>query len=142
MSPRLRDVSSGVLGQGAPAGDAFLWVIVAVVVLATLMFLLAFARVYRLWMRAMLSRAAIPLPQILLMILRKTDAEQIVRLKIMAVQSGVEIPTHELERAYLRGANVERAVLAMVRAKELGENVTWDELMSADVRQRLSDPER
>ena len=64
------------------------------------------------------------------------------RLKVMAVQSGIDIPTHELERASLRGADVERAVLAMIRAKEIGgEEVAWEQVMSADVLERLRSTE-
>jgi len=119
--------------------NPFVWVYLAVVVLAMLIFWLFFVRVFGLWLRAFLARAPISVPQLVGMILRKVDAKEIVRLKIMAVQSGVDIPTQELERAYLTGADVERAVLAMVRAKETGKPVTWDDVIRADRDERLDE---
>jgi uncharacterized protein YqfA (UPF0365 family) len=128
-----------VVAQAGHGGNMFAWIATGVMLLFMLVVFLAFTRVFRIWLQALLARAGIPLVQIIAMMLRKTDAAQIVRLKIMAVQSGVDIPTHELERAYLRGVNVERAVLAMIRAKQIGEQVTWEQLISADVEERLEE---
>ena len=32
---------------------------------------------------------------------------------------------------------MERAVLAMIRAKELGKEITWEDLLSTDINERL-----
>jgi uncharacterized protein YqfA (UPF0365 family) len=123
----------------AQGGNLFSWIMLGVMLLIMLALLIVFARYFSLWLRAFLARAPIPFPQLVTMSLRKTDPREIVRLRIMAVQSGIDIPTHELERAYLTGANVERAVLAMIRAKETGEDITWEQLISADVDERLGE---
>lgn len=135
----LPSTQHAIFAQAGQAGNMFALIVLLGVLLFMLTFLFLFAQYFSLWVRAVLSRANISFTQLVAMSLRKTDPREIVRLKIMAVQSGVDIPTHELERAYLRGANVERAVLAMIRAKETGEQVTWEQLMSADVEERLEE---
>lgn len=118
-------------------GNAVVWVVMAVLLLAMLLFMVAFVRLFGLWVRARTSGAPVSLVELLAMKLRKTNANEIVRLKIMAVQNGIDIPTEQLERAYLAGADVERAVLAMVRANETGKAVTWEEVIQADREERL-----
>lgn len=115
-------------------------VVLAVMTLVLLVVAFLFVRLFSLWMRALLSGAAIPVTQLVAMKLRKVDAGEIVRLRILGVQNGVDIPTHQLERAYLAGADVERAVLAMARAKETGQNVAWDDVLRADRDERLDEP--
>lgn len=129
--------TTATLAQAGGGANLFQWIMVAVVLLVFLAFLILFARYFSLWLRAFATRAGISFPELVMMSLRKTDPREIVRLKIMAVQSGVDIPTHELERAYLSGVNVERAVLTMIRARETGEHVSWEQLVSADVEERL-----
>jgi uncharacterized protein YqfA (UPF0365 family) len=128
-----------IVAQAGQGGNMFAWIMLGVMLLIMITFLFVFARYFSLWLRAFLSRTPISFPRLITMSLRKVDPRQIVRLKIMAVQSGVDIPTHELERAYLSGVNVERAVLAMIRAKQTGENVTWEQIVSADVDERLEE---
>lgn len=130
-----------IVAQAGQGGNMFTWIMVGVMLLIMLMFLFLFAQYFSLWVRAFLARAPISFPHLVIMSLRKIDPRQIVRLKIMAVQSGVDIPTHELERAYLSGVNVERAVLSMIRAKQTGENVSWEQILSADVDERLKEAE-
>ena len=119
--------------------NAVILIVLAVVGLVFVLFLVVFARFLRLWLQALLSGAAVSLPTILLMHLRRSPAREIVRLKIMATQSGLDIPISKIESAALQGADIERAVLALIRAREIGEEVTWEEVISQDISDRLRD---
>ncbi|MBW3543273.1 MAG: flotillin-like FloA family protein [Planctomycetes bacterium] len=116
-----------------------LWIVLAVIVLFCALFAAIFARLFTLWMKSTLSGATISLPQLMLMSLPKIPPQEIVPLRIMAVQAGVDVGVHQLQQAYLMGVDLERAVLAMIRAKETGRNVHWEDVIHADVDQRLDD---
>jgi uncharacterized protein YqfA (UPF0365 family) len=111
--------------------------ILVLVALVGLVFCIVFARLFSLWLQSFLSGARISFLNLILMMLRRTPAKQVVRAKIMAVQSGLAIPTHDIESAILQGADVERAVLAMIRARDIGQEVTWKEIISLDATERL-----
>lgn len=121
------------------AGNTVFLIVGAVFLLICLLMLVFFARIFRLWLRALLGGAPISLPNILLMRLRRAPVEEIVRLKIMAAQSGVDIPVSKIESAALQGIDIERAVLALIRAREMGMEVSWEELISQDLSERLKD---
>ncbi len=117
--------------------ETILLIVAVVFLLANLLFLVFFVRVFRLWLRAFLSGARISILNLLMMMFRRSPVDEIVRLKIMATQAGVDLPTNRIESAALAGANVERAVLALIRAREVGADVTWEELISQDMSDRL-----
>ncbi len=132
--------SAGLLAQlGVPGVRLLVWLVLAAVLIGLLVQLLAFARLYRLWMMAFLAGAKIPFMQLVMMKLRRNDPEKLVPLRIMAAQNGLDISAVDLERAVLDGVDVERAVLAMIHGKQSGREVTWDELLRADSSRRLDE---
>lgn len=91
---------------------AFL-VIVGVLVLV---FVLLFAKFFRLWLQAKLSRADIKFSELIGMWLRKVNTRTIVISKITAIQAGLDLTTRDLESHYLAGGNVPNVVRALIAA--------------------------
>jgi uncharacterized protein YqfA (UPF0365 family) len=120
-----------------PQESIFIFVILAIVLLLNLLILFLFAKVVRLWLQAFLAGAKITIPTMLLMYLRRSPVETIVRLRIMAVQGGVPVPISKIESAALLGVDIERAVLALIRAREIGLDVAWEEVINKDMSDRL-----
>lgn len=114
-------------------------ILVAVVVfgLVNLLFLLWLVRLVRIWLQAFLSGAKVSFLTVLLMNLRRSPIDEILRIKIMATQAGINVPLSKIESAALMGADVERAVLALIRARDVGVEVTWEEVIQQDMGDRL-----
>lgn len=111
--------------------------LIAVFLLVNLVLLLLFARLFSAWLRAFLARASISLPTLILMSLRRSPVQEIVDAKIMAAQREIDIPVGRLESAALLGVDIKRAVLAVIRAKETRMEVSWDEIIAADLKERM-----
>ena len=109
----------------------------AVMALAMLGTLFVFVRLFRLWLKAILSGANIPVAALIGMMLRRTPMDDVVRWTIMAAQAGVPVTSAQIESAILQGVDTERAVLAMIRARQTGMSITWEEVIAEDADQRL-----
>ncbi len=91
---------------------AFLVVLGVVVLVAVLLF----AKFFRLWLQAKLSRADVKFAELIGMWLRKVDTRIIVISKITAVQAGIELSTQDLESHFLAGGRVPNVVRALIAA--------------------------
>ena len=103
-----------------PAVIAFL--VVGVVVLIVAAVFLAF---FKLWIRALLSKAPVSILSLVGMSLRMVNPGVVVDSRIMAVKAGLSISTEELETHYLARGNVVRVVQALVAASKANIPLTW-----------------
>ena len=111
-----------MLAQQSPAQ-----IITIALIFGALLFLLViftiFARYFRLWIQAYLTKARIGIFDLLGMTFRKVNPTVIVRSKIMAVQAGLTddetgITSKALEAHYLAGGNVPRVIKAIIAARK------------------------
>ena len=95
---------------------------IIVAIIMGLIFLVVFARFFRLWIQSVLTGAGITISNLLGMYLRNVHPGVITRTKIMAVQAGLGdaggLTTKALEAHYLAGGNVPRVVQALIAAKK------------------------
>lgn len=70
----------------------------------------------RLWFRAMVSHAHVPMGKLIGMRLRKVDVNKIVLTYITAKKAGLTITLDELETHYMANGDIERVVKALVSA--------------------------
>ena len=79
-------------------------IFIAFVVIVALAFLFMFARYFKLWLQAFVSRARIGPFALIGMSLRKVNPRIVAETKIMAVQAGLsDITTNAIEAHYLAG---------------------------------------
>ncbi len=98
------------------------WVVfIAIFGLGALIFLLIIAQFFKLYIRALSSRANVTLRDLIGMWLRKVDMRTVVDAKIQLVKSAIhDISTDDLECHYLAGGrviNVTRSIIAADRAQ-------------------------
>jgi uncharacterized protein YqfA (UPF0365 family) len=112
-------------------------VIVAVGVLSVLViaatFILSNAA---LWFQAYMCGVRLSLPRIIAMRFRKCDPRAVVRTIIVARHVGIELSPSEVEWAYLQGADLEKIHSALVLAKRDNVDITFGELVDADLQER------
>jgi uncharacterized protein YqfA (UPF0365 family) len=118
--------------------DDFGWLFAAVgagiLVLFGLIFLFLFARYFKLWLRAFVTRAKIGPLNLVFMSMRKVNPVIIVDTKIMAVQAGLTgISTEALEAHYLAGGNVRRVVQSLIAAHRAKIDLNWDTAAAIDL---------
>ena len=113
------------------AGVVFV-VMVLVVLIVTL-------RVFFPWFQAYLSGVPLSVCAILSMQFRRTDVKAVVQALVMAQQAGAPLSAAEVERAYLQGVDLEKVVLAFIRAKKDDIDLTFEQLVEADLDNRLEE---
>lgn len=112
---------------------------VAVFLLVNVAILVVFLRTFKPWLRSYMSGTPITVFDILGMRFRRTDVNAVLRALIMARQAGVAVSCRQMESAYLQGVDLEKLTLAMIRAKKQGKDVTFEELVTADLEDRLAE---
>jgi uncharacterized protein YqfA (UPF0365 family) len=100
-----------------------------------LMFYVKFASA---WFRAHLSGTPVMILDIIRMRLRGTDYKAVVAALIRARQGGVVVYPAEMERAWVLGVDLEKVTLAFIRAKKGTMDVTFDEIVDAELDDRLA----
>jgi len=100
----------------AKAPNSFVFAILIVLGVVILVAGLLFAKFFRLWLQAKLSRADVKFAELIGMWLRKVDTRIIVISKITAVQAGIELSTQDLESHFLAGGRVPNVVRALIAA--------------------------
>jgi uncharacterized protein YqfA (UPF0365 family) len=98
-----------------------------------LLFLLLFVKFSRLWAQAFFARAEVKIPELIGMLLRKTDPKVIVINRIMAVQAGLNLTTKELESHYIAGVNIPKVVRALIVGKRNGIDLSLEEAAKRDL---------
>ena len=86
-----------------------------------------------LWFQTKMTGLPLNLLDIVGMRFRKVNPRVVVRTLIMAKQAGIDLPCEEVELAYLQGADLNKVAMALVRAKEEGTEMSFQELVEADL---------
>ncbi len=111
-----------------------LLVLIGIAVLFGLVFLIIFAKYFKLWLRGFVTRAGIGPLNLVFMSLRKVNPNLIVEAKIMAVQAGItDISTDALEAHLLAGGNVVRVVKSLIAADRAKIDLNWDTASAIDL---------
>jgi len=112
-------------------------VIAGIVLILFLTFFFTVGKVFTLWLQAVMAGVPLSIFDVLGMRFRKTDMRVVVRALIMATQAGVSVTSRKMESAYLQGVDLEKITLAMIHAKREGMEVTFQDLVEADLENRL-----
>ncbi len=94
---------------------------------------------FRPWLQAFMSGTPVSVMDILGMRLRRTDVSQVVQTLIMARQAGIALQCQQVEKAYLQGVDLEKVTLAMIEAKKLRQDLTFEDLVDAELAGRLAE---
>ena len=129
LSPPLAQV-----GDGGTLTAVAVVALLAVGALVGFVFLVLFARYFKLWMRAFFSGVRVWPWTLVFMSLRKVNPSVIVDSKIMAVQSGIGVvSTDEMEAHYLAGGNVRNLVRALIAAHRAKIDLDWQTAAAIDL---------
>ncbi|QOJ01821.1 MAG: flotillin-like protein FloA [Phycisphaeraceae bacterium] len=115
------------------ADNVLLYVGLGIVGLIILVVFIALGQFLGLWIQALFSGAAVSLPQLFFMRLRKIDVRTVVYSRIRAVKSGMDIPTDALETHYLAGGRVPNVISAMIAARKAKIDLSWDVATAIDL---------
>ncbi len=108
-------------------------VVLIVVGIIFLIFAVVIISFFRLWLRALLSKASVSFSSLVGMSLRKVNPNVIVDSRIMAVKAGLNISTDELETHYLASGNVVRVVQALIAASKANIQLTFQQATAIDL---------
>ncbi len=109
------------------------WGVLLVVAMFVVVFILLFAKFFRLWLQARLSRADVKFSELIGMWLRKVDSRVIVISKITAIQAGIDLSTQELESHYLAGGHVPNVTRALIAATRANIELSWKTATAIDL---------
>lgn len=121
-----------------PDGNQIIMVILMVLAgfagLILVVFVALFARYFKLWLRAVVTRADIGPLQLVFMSLRKVNPQVIVDSKIMAVQAGLSrISTEAMEAHFLAGGRVPILVRSLIVAHRAQIDLDWNTAAAIDL---------
>ena len=106
----------------------------AMAALLGFVFLVLFARYFKLWLRAFFSGVRVWPWTLVFMSLRKVNPSVIVDSKIMGVQAGIpSISTDQMEAHYLAGGNVRNIVRALIAAERAQIDLDWQTAAAIDL---------
>ena len=108
-------------------------VLMTIFVVFLVAFLVYWFLLMRLWMRAVLGGAPIPLLRLLGMRLRKANVANIVDAYIVARKSGITVSVDALEMHSLAGGTVPRVIAGMTAAAEAGIPLSYNNACSIDL---------
>lgn len=117
----------------------FVAVLVGIFLLLALIAIFMLASMFAPWLQAFTAGVPLSIFQVVGMRLRRTDVRAVVRALVMATQAGVSVPCVEMERAYLQGVDLEKITLALIQANRGGKKVAFQELVEADLENRLQE---
>ncbi|MDY0167601.1 MAG: flotillin-like FloA family protein [Thermoguttaceae bacterium] len=113
--------------------------VVAFLFVASLVVLSLIGRLFTPWFQATMSGVRLSVYDIIGMRLRGTDVKAVIQALVMAHHAGAPLSVTEVERAFLQGVDLEKVILAYVRAKKDDMDVTFQELVEADLEHRLEE---
>ena len=114
-----------LLAAGGPGLSSIQWVLIAVAVIAVLVFLILFGPLFGLWIQALSAGAGVGILELIGMRFRKVNPHVIVLSRIQAIRAGLELSTKELEGHYLAGGRPMNVVRALIAANRADINLTW-----------------
>jgi|GEM_PF-1821441 len=103
------------------------------------LYVLVFAMIFSPWLRAGTSGVPISVLRLIAMKLRRTDVDTVIGALIVAKQGGVAISCEEMENAWNQGVDLEKVTLAMVQAARYDIEVTFEQLVDAEMSDRLAE---
>jgi uncharacterized protein YqfA (UPF0365 family) len=109
----------------AAAGDAWQWILIAVVIIVVLAFLMLFGPLFGLWIQALSAGAGVGIFELIGMRFRKVNPNVIVLSRIQAVRAGLALGTKELETHYLAGGRPMNVVRALIAANRANIDLSW-----------------
>jgi len=118
---------------------ALLVVVAAVCLVVFALYVAIFVIFFPPWIQAYLSGVRLMITELIGMKLRRTDIKAVTRALIVAKQGGVTIPPAEMEKAWVQGVDLEKVTMAVVRAKKEELDLTFQELVDAELENRLAD---
>ncbi|TFE68576.1 hypothetical protein A7Q09_06725 [Methylacidiphilum sp. Yel] len=109
------------------------WILIVFLLIVLLIVAAILFNFIGLWIKAMITGAAVSLLNLVAMRLRGIPPSLIVNTRITAVRSGLSISTAQLESHYLAGGNVEHVVRALVAADRAGIPLTFNRACAIDL---------
>jgi uncharacterized protein YqfA (UPF0365 family) len=100
--------------------------------------LLFFLTFFSTWLKAFLSGTQVMLLDLIGMKMRGTDFKAVVHALIVARQGDVIVQPAEMEKAWVQGVDLDRVTLAIIQAKKDNLDVTFQELVDAELDDRLA----
>jgi uncharacterized protein YqfA (UPF0365 family) len=104
--------------------------LLAIIVLLIVAFLLNFIKIY---VRAAVSGAKVPLMTLVGMWLRKVNTKLVVDSRIQAVKAGLDLTSNDLEAHFLAGGNVMNVVRALIAADKANIELTFQQAAAIDL---------
>jgi len=102
----------------------------AVIILLMIILLFNFIKIY---IRALVSGASVPLLSLVAMSLRKVNTRLVVDSRIQAVKAGLQLSTNDLEAHFLAGGNVLNVVRALVAADKANIDLSFQQAAAIDL---------
>jgi len=99
----------------------------------SLLVLVVFISIFRLWLQALLGGAPIQAYRLVSMKLRKINPSVIVNARVLAVTAGVNVSVDQLEGHYLAGGDVLNLVKALAAAKTAGIPLSFEDTAAMDL---------
>lgn len=118
---------------------AWLVVVVALIFAVSLFYVAVFVIFFPPWIQAHLSGVRLMIVELIGMKLRRTDIKAVTRALIVAKQGGVTIAPAEMEKAWVQGIDLEKVTMAIVRAQKEEMDLTFQELVDAELEDRLAE---
>jgi len=115
------------------AVDAWVWGVLAVVLVVVLIVIGIIWKFLNLWIQAFLSGASVSLFGLVMMQLRKVEPRVIVYNRISAKKAGMDLSTDQLESHYLAGGRVGNVVRAMIAADKAKIDLPWERATAIDL---------
>jgi uncharacterized protein YqfA (UPF0365 family) len=120
-------------------GESLFLVMTLVFLCVAAVMAFAIMRVGAIWLQALMSGVPIRIFDILAMRFRRVDPKVVLFALIQARHAGVPLDLHDAERAYLQGADLEKIVLALIESRRRDLGLSFEDLVAADLSQRLED---
>nr|WP_319510119.1 flotillin-like FloA family protein [uncultured Draconibacterium sp.] len=108
--------------------QVFVFIFIVIVIFLIALYLIPIA----LWFAALIAGVRISLMELLLMRLRRSPVEEIVRGLIASTKGGINVNRDELEAWALAGGNVQNVVNGMIAAKRAGYPLSFKNATKAD----------
>lgn len=123
----------------AQANMSFVIVFGVVLLVVFTGFLFVFVKIVAPWFQALLAGVPLRATEILGMHFRRTNVKRVVQALIMSSQAGAPLKSADVERAYLQGVDLEKVILAYIRVKKENLNLSFQDLVDADLNNRLEE---
>lgn len=111
----------------------FAVIILTFLAIVVLIFAGIFFYFLKVWIRALMSKASVPLKNLVGMKLRRVPPSLMVDGRIQMVKAGMELHTDLLEAHYLAGGNVINVVQALIAADKAGIELSFQRAAAIDL---------